>query len=175
MNARNQFLGMAAQNPKLVGVRPNGLSDVPEFKVNIDNEKASALGLSLSDINNTLSIAWGSAYVNDFIDRGRIKRVYMQADAPYRMDPEDLDKWFVRNNEGDMVAFSAFSTVEWNYGSPKLERFNGISSVNIQGSPAEGISTGEAMAEAERLVGQLPPGFGLEWSGMSYEEQAAGQ
>ena len=174
MNARNQFLGMAAQNPKLVGVRPNGLSDVPEFKVNIDNEKASALGLSLSDINNTLSIAWGSAYVNDFIDRGRIKRVYMQADAPYRMDPEDLDKWFVRNNEGDMVAFSAFSTVEWNYGSPKLERFNGISSVNIQGSPAEGISTGEAMAEAERLVGQLPPGFGLEWSGMSYEEQAAG-
>ena len=174
MNARNQFLGMAAQNPKLVGVRPNGLSDVPEFKVHIDNEKASALGLSLSDINNTLSIAWGSAYVNDFIDRGRIKRVYMQADAPYRMDPEDLDKWFVRNNEGDMVAFSAFSTVEWNYGSPKLERFNGISSVNIQGSPAEGISTGEAMAEAERLVSQLPAGFGLEWSGMSYEEQAAG-
>lgn len=174
MNARNQFLGMAAQNPKLVGVRPNGLSDVPEFKVNIDNEKASALGLSLSDINNTLSIAWGSAYVNDFIDRGRIKRVYMQADATYRMDPEDLDKWFVRNNEGDMVAFSAFSTVEWSYGSPKLERFNGISSVNIQGSPAEGISTGEAMAEAERLVNQLPAGFGLEWSGMSYEEQAAG-
>jgi multidrug efflux pump len=174
MQARNQFLGMAAQNPKLAGVRPNGLSDVPEFKVNIDNEKASALGLSLSDINNTLSIAWGSAYVNDFIDKGRIKRVYMQADAPYRMDPEDLDKWFVRNNEGDMVAFSAFSTVEWNYGSPKLERFNGISSVNIQGSPAEGISTGEAMAEAERLVSQLPAGFGLEWSGMSYEEQAAG-
>ena len=174
MNARNQFLGMAAQNPKLVGVRPNGLSDVPEFKVHIDNEKASALGLSLSDINNTLSIAWGSAYVNDFIDRGRIKRVYMQADAPYRMDPEDLDKWFVRNDEGDMVAFSAFSTVEWDYGSPKLERFNGISSVNIQGSPAEGVSTGEAMAEAERIVSQLPAGFGLEWSGMSYEEQAAG-
>ncbi|GGF59648.1 efflux RND transporter permease subunit [Alteromonas lipolytica] len=174
MNARNQFLGMAAQNPKLVGVRPNGLSDVPEFKINIDNEKASALGLALSDINNTLSIAWGSAYVNDFIDQGRIKRVYMQADAPYRMDPEDLDKWFVRNSDGDMVAFSAFSTVEWNYGSPKLERFNGISSVNIQGSPAAGISTGEAMAEAERLVAQLPPGFGLEWSGMSYEEQAAG-
>ena len=174
MNARNQFLGMAAQNPKLVGVRPNGLSDVPEFKVHIDNEKASALGLSLSDINNTLSIAWGSAYVNDFIDRGRIKRVYMQADAPYRMDPEDLDKWFVRNDEGDMVAFSAFSTVEWDYGSPKLVRFNGISSVNIQGSPAEGVSTGEAMAEAERIVSQLPAGFGLEWSGMSYEEQAAG-
>lgn len=174
MQARNQFLGMAAQNPKLVGVRPNGLSDVPEFKINIDNEKASALGLSLSEINSSLSIAWGSAYVNDFIDKGRIKRVYMQADAPYRMDPKDLDKWFVRNSDGDMVAFSAFSTVEWSYGSPKLERFNGISSVNIQGSPAPGISTGEAMAEAERLVSQLPAGFGLEWSGLSYEEKAAG-
>ncbi|NVK54388.1 MAG: efflux RND transporter permease subunit [Alteromonadaceae bacterium] len=174
MQARNQFLGMAAQNPLMVGVRPNGLSDVPEFKVNIDSEKASALGLSLSDINNTLSIAWGSSYVNDFLDKGRIKRVYMQADAPYRMNPEDLDKWFVRNNNGDMVAFSAFSSVEWSYGSPKLERFNGISSVNIQGSPAPGVSTGEAMAEAKRLVGQLPPGFGLEWAGLSYEEDAAG-
>ncbi|MDC8829584.1 efflux RND transporter permease subunit [Alteromonas gilva] len=174
MQARNQFLGMAAQSPLLVGVRPNGLSDVPEFQINIDNEKASALGLSLSDINNTLSIAWGSSYVNDFLDRGRIKRVYMQADAPYRMNPEDLDKWFVRNNNGDMVAFSAFSTVEWGYGSPKLERFNGISSVNIQGSPAPGVSSGEAMDEAQRLVNQLPPGFGLEWSGLSFEEQAAG-
>ena len=174
MNARNQFLGMAAQNPKLTGVRPNGLSDVPEFKINIDSEKASALGVSLSDINNTLSIAWGSAYVNDFIDNGRIKRVYMQADAPYRMDPEDLEKWFVRNGDGDMVAFSAFSSVEWNYGSPKLERFNGVSSVNIQGSPSPGISSGEAMAEAQKLVKQLPPGFALEWSGLSYEEQEAG-
>ncbi len=174
MNARNQFLGMAAQNPKLTGVRPNGLSDVPEFKINIDSEKASALGVSLSDINNTLSIAWGSAYVNDFIDNGRIKRVYMQADAPYRMDPEDLEKWFVRNGDGDMVAFNAFSSVEWNYGSPKLERFNGVSSVNIQGSPSPGISSGEAMAEAQKLVKQLPPGFALEWSGLSYEEQEAG-
>ncbi|MEQ5806235.1 efflux RND transporter permease subunit [Alteromonas sp. NFXS44] len=174
MNARNQFLGMAAQNPKLVGVRPNGLSDVPQFKINIDSEKASALGLSLSDINSTLSIAWGSTYVNDFIDAGRIKRVYMQADAAYRMDPEDLEKWFVRNSDGDMVAFSAFSTVEWNYGSPKLERFNGVSAVNIQGSPAPGVSSGEAMAVAQELVKQLPPGFGLEWSGLSYEEQAAG-
>ncbi len=174
MNARNQLLGMAAQNPKLTGVRPNGLSDVPEFKINIDSEKASALGVSLDDINSTLSIAWGSAYVNDFIDRGRIKRVYLQADANYRMDPEDLEKWFVRNNDGDMVAFSAFSSMEWNYGSPKLERFNGISSVNIKGSPAPGVSSGEAMAEAQKLVKQLPPGFALEWSGLSYEEQEAG-
>lgn len=174
MDARNQFLGMAAQNPKLVGVRPNGLSDVPQFKINIDSEKASALGLSLGDINNTLSIAWGSSYVNDFIDSGRIKRVYMQADSAYRMAPEDLDKWFVRNDNGDMVAFSAFSSVEWNYGSPKLERFNGVSSVNIQGSPAPGVSSGEAMDEALKLVAQLPPGFGVEWSGLSYEEREAG-
>lgn len=174
MNARNQLLGMAAQNPKLAGVRPNGLSDVPQFKINIDSEKASALGLNLSEINSALQIAWGSSYVNDFIDKGRIKRVYMQADAPHRMTPDDLDKWFVRNNDGEMVAFSTFATTEWVYGSPKLERFNGVSSVNIQGSPAEGISSGEAMAEMQKLVSQLPPGFAIEWSGLSFEEQQAG-
>lgn len=174
MNARNQLLGMAAQNPKLAGVRPNGLSDVPQFKVNIDSEKASALGLNLSEINSALQIAWGSSYVNDFIDKGRIKRVYMQADAKYRMSPDDLDKWFVRNADGDMVAFSTFASTEWVYGSPKLERFNGISSVNIQGSPAEGISSGEAMEEMEKLVAQLPDGYAIEWSGLSFEEQQAG-
>ena len=174
MNARNQLLGMAAQNPKLTGVRPNGLSDVPQFKVDIDSEKASALGISLDQINATLQIAWGSSYVNDFIDNGRIKRVYMQADAPHRMSPEDLDKWFVRNNDGEMVAFSAFATTKWTYGSPKLERFNGLSSVNIQGSPAEGVSSGEAMAEMEKMVAQLPAGFGVEWAGLSFEEQQAG-
>jgi multidrug efflux pump len=174
MNARNQLLGMAAQNPKLAGVRPNGLSDVPQFKVNIDSEKASALGLNLSEINSALQIAWGSSYVNDFIDKGRIKRVYMQADAKYRMSPDDLDKWFVRNADGDMVAFSTFASTQWVYGSPKLERFNGISSVNIQGSPAEGISSGEAMAEMEKLVAQLPDGYAIEWSGLSFEEQQAG-
>ncbi|MGQ8367065.1 efflux RND transporter permease subunit [Glaciecola sp. 1036] len=174
MNARNQLLGMAAQNPKLAGVRPNGLSDVPQFKVNIDSEKASALGVSLSEINASLQIAWGSSYVNDFIDRGRIKRVYLQADAAHRMTPDDLDKWYVRNNQGEMVAFSAFSTTEWTYGSPRLERFNGLPSVNIQGSPAPGISSGEAMDEMVKLVGQLPPGFGIEWSGLSYEEKQAG-
>lgn len=174
MSARNQLLGMAAQNPKLVGVRPNGLSDVPQFKINIDNEKASALGVSLSDINSTLRIAWGSSYVNDFINDGRIKRVYLQADAPHRMVPGDLDKWYVRNANGDMVAFSAFSSMEWTYGSPKLERFNGVSSVNIQGSAAPGVSSGEAMAEMQKLVAQLPGEFDLEWAGLSYEEQAAG-
>ncbi len=174
MNARNQLLGMAAQNPKLAGVRPNGLSDVPQFKVNIDSEKASALGLNLSEINSALQIAWGSSYVNDFIDKGRIKRVYMQADAQYRMSPDDLDKWFVRNADGDMVAFSTFASTQWVYGSPKLERFNGISSVNIQGSPAEGISSGEAMEEMEKLVAQLPDGYAIEWSGLSFEEQQAG-
>jgi len=174
MNARNQLLGMAAQNPKLAGVRPNGLSDVPQFKVNIDSEKASALGLNLSEINSALQIAWGSSYVNDFIDKGRIKRVYMQADAKYRMSPDDLDKWFVRNADGDMVAFSTFASTQWVYGSPKLERFNGISSVNIQGSPAQGISSGEAMEEMEKLVAQLPDGYAIEWSGLSFEEQQAG-
>jgi len=174
MNARNQLLGMAAQNPKLAGVRPNGLSDVPQFKINIDSEKASALGLNLSEINSALQIAWGSSYVNDFVDRGRIKRVYMQADAPYRMSPTDLDKWFVRNAAGDMVAFSTFASTQWIYGSPKLERFNGVSSVNIQGSPAEGVSSGEAMEEMEKLVAQLPAGFAIEWSGLSFEEQQAG-
>ncbi|WP_218395837.1 efflux RND transporter permease subunit [Alteromonas lipotrueae] len=174
MNARNQLLGMAAQNPKLAGVRPNGLSDVPQFKVNIDSEKASALGLNLSEINSALQIAWGSSYVNDFIDKGRIKRVYMQADAKYRMSPDDLDKWFVRNADGDMVAFSTFASTQWVYGSPKLERFNGISSVNIQGSPAEGVSSGEAMEEMEKLVAQLPAGYAIEWAGLSFEEQQAG-
>lgn len=174
MNARNQILGAAAQNPVLTGVRPNGLSDVPQFKIDIDSEKASALGLSLSEINRTLQIAWGSSYVNDFLDRGRIKRVYLQADAPYRMMPGDLDSWYVRNTSGEMVPFSAFSSAEWTYGSPKLERFNGNSSVNIQGSPAEGISTGVAMEEIQKIVDTLPEGLGLEWSGISYEERQAG-
>lgn len=174
MQARNQLLGMAGQNPKLTGVRPNGLDDVPQYKIDIDSEKASALGLSLSDINRTLQIAWGSSYVNDFVDEGRIKRVYLQADAPHRMMPEDLNNWYVRNNMGEMVPFDTFSTANWTYGSPKLERFSGNSSVNIQGTPAEGISTGDAMIEIEKIVDQLPEGIGLEWYGISYEERAAG-
>ncbi len=174
MNARNRLLGAAAQNPKLTGVRPNGLNDVPQYKINIDSEKASALGLSLSDINRTLQIAWGSSYVNDFLDKGRIKRVYLQANAPYRMMPEDLYNWYVRNDQGEMVPFNTFSTAEWTYGSPKLERFDGNSSVNIQGSPAPGVSTGDAMKEIEKIVSTLPEGIGLEWYGLSYEERQTG-
>ncbi|MCH2546499.1 MAG: efflux RND transporter permease subunit, partial [Alphaproteobacteria bacterium] len=172
--ARNQLLGMAAQNPKLAGVRPNGLDDVPQYRIDVDHEKASALGLSISDINQTLQTAWGSAYINDFVDKGRIKKVYMQADAPYRMMPEDVDSWYVRNASGDMVPFSTFSTARWEFGSPKLERFNGIASVNIQGGPAEGISSGVAMDEMAAMVEKLPGDFGIEWSGLSYEERLSG-
>lgn len=174
MGARNQLLGMAAQNPNLMGVRPNGLDDVPQYKIDIDHEKASAMGVAIADINQTLQTAWGSTYVNDFLDEGRIKKVYMQADAPYRMNPNDIHEWYVRNNQGEMVPFSAFATAHWTYGSPKLERFNGFSSVNIQGSPAEGVSSGVAMEEMAKLVEQLPDGIGLEWSGLSYEERLSG-
>lgn len=174
VNARNQLLGMAAQNPKLAGVRPNGLSDVPQYKIHIDNEKASALGLSIADINATLQTAWGSSYINDFLHESRIKKVFMQGDAPYRMNPENVDDWYVRNAAGEMVPFSTFSTGQWTYGSPKLERYNGIASQNIQGAPAEGVSSGEAMAIIEDMVAQLPAGIGLEWSGLSYEERMSG-
>ena len=174
MQARNQLLGMAAQNPKLVGVRPNGLEDTPQFKLDIDREKASALGLSLSDINTTLSVAWGSSYVNDFIDQGRVKKVYLQADAPYRMQPSDIDRWYVRNSSNQMVPFSAFTTAQWIFGSPKLERYNGSSSLNIQGSAAPSISSGEAMAEMEAMMRKLPQGIGYEWTGLSYEERLSG-
>lgn len=174
MQARNQLLGLAAQNSKLYGVRPNGLDDVPQYKLDIDNEKASALGLSLGDIQQTLQTAWGSSYVNDFLDNGRIKKVYLQADAPYRMLPGDIDEWYVKNDHGDMVPFSVFSSGHWTYGSPKLERYNGVSSVNILGAPAPGVSSGEAMQEIENLVAQLPAGLGVEWTGLSYEERLSG-
>lgn len=174
MKARNQMLGMAAKNPKLVGVRPNGLSDEPQYQINIDHEKASTMGLSISDINQTLQTAWGSSYVNDFLDDGRIKKVFLQADAPYRMNPVDVDHWYVRNKDGKMVPFGSFTSAEWSYGSPKLERFNGTSSVNIQGAAAPGVSSGEAMAEMEAMVKKLPAGFDFGWSGISYEEKATG-
>ncbi|NTV03256.1 MAG: efflux RND transporter permease subunit [Chlorobiaceae bacterium] len=175
MAARNQLLGMAAKNPSLSGVRPNGLEDVPQFKIDIDHEKASAFGVSIADINTTLQTAWGSSYVNDFVHEGRIKKVFMQGDAPYRMNPSDVDIWHVRNSNGDMVPFSSFSSGRWSFGSPKLERFNGISSVNIQGTPAPGVSSGDAMTIMANLAGKLPEGFGIEWTGLSYEERAAGQ
>ncbi|WP_370553027.1 efflux RND transporter permease subunit [Edwardsiella tarda] len=173
--ARNQLLGMAAQHPDLlVGVRPNGLEDTPQFKLDIDQEKAQSLGVSLSNINQTISAAMGGAYVNDFIDRGRVKRVYVQADAPYRMLPSDIDNWYVRSSNGQMVPFSAFSTSRWEYGSPRLERYNGLPSMEILGEAAPGKSTGEAMAMMESLVAKLPAGIGYDWTGMSYQERLSG-
>ncbi|ADQ85751.1 efflux RND transporter permease subunit [Methylovorus sp. MP688] len=174
MQARNQMLGMASANPALVGVRPNGQEDAPEYKLDIDRAKANALGISLADINSLLSTAWGSSYVNDFIDRGRIKRVYLQGDASSRMDLKDFDKWFVKNANGEMVPFSSFATAHWAYGSPRLERYNGLSSTEIMGSPAPGHSTGEAMAIMESLAAKLPPGIGYEWTGLSYQERMTG-
>ena len=174
MEARNMLLGMAMQNEKLVAVRPNGQDDSPQFNLDIDDQRAGALGISLASINEVLATAWGSSYVNDFIENGRVKKVYIQADAAYRMLPEDINKWHVRNNKGEMVPFSAFSTAHWQYGSPRLERYNGLPSIEIMGQAAPGISTGEAMAEMEEMAKQLPEGIGYEWTGLSYEEKKAG-
>jgi multidrug efflux pump len=172
--ARNQVLGMAAQDPALAGVRPNGQDDTPQLKIDIDQAKAGAMGLTTADINAALSAAWGGSYVNDFIDRGRVKKVYVQADAPYRMRPEDLNSWYVRTSTGTMAPFSSFATTRWIYGSPRLERYNGLSSVNIQGSPAPGKSSGQAMAAMEKIAAQLPPGIGFEWTGLSAQERESG-
>ncbi|MCH2089383.1 MAG: efflux RND transporter permease subunit [Pseudoalteromonas sp.] len=174
LEARNMFLGMAAQNPVLSGVRPNGQEDKPELELDIDLAKAEALGLTQADINNTLSTAWGSSYVNDFIDRGRVKKVYLQGTPESRMVPEDLDEWYVRNANGDMVPFTAFAHSYWTYGSPRLERYNGFSAMEIQGAAAPGYSTGQAMAEVEKMVKKLPPGVSFEWTGISYEERLSG-
>ncbi|KIK86264.1 efflux RND transporter permease subunit EmhB [Pseudomonas sp. AO-1] len=174
MEARNQFLGMAAQSKVLYQVRPNGLNDEPQYHLEIDDAKARALGVSISDINSTLSISFGSSYVNDFIDRGRVKKVYVQGQAGARMSPEDLKKWYVRNSAGTMVPFSAFAKGEWIYGSPKLARYNGVEAMEILGSPAPGYSTGEAMAEVEAIAKKLPAGVGISWTGLSYEERLSG-
>ncbi|VFQ43287.1 efflux RND transporter permease subunit [Desulfoluna butyratoxydans] len=174
MEARDQMLSQARQNPKLVGVRPNGLDDVPMYKIELDMEKARALGLSIGEINASLQTAWGSAYVNDFMDNGRVKKVYVQGQAEDRMQPSDIDKWYVKNSQGKMVPFTSFSTGYWTYGSPRLERFNGYSSINIQGANAPGVSTGEAMAEMEKLAEELPDGIGYAWSTTSYEEKLSG-
>ncbi|WP_024600518.1 efflux RND transporter permease subunit [Pseudoalteromonas sp. TAE56] len=171
--ARNQLLGLASQSPILASVRPNGQEDMPELQLDTDLAKAEALGVSQGDINSTLATAWGSSYVNDFIDRGRVKKVYMQGDAQSRMVPEDLNKWYVRNDSGDMVPFSAFASAYWTYGSPRLERYNGFSAMEIQGSAAPGYSTGQAMDEMERLVKQLPNGISSEWTGISFQERSS--
>ncbi|HIF9502890.1 TPA: efflux RND transporter permease subunit [Photobacterium damselae] len=172
--ARNQLLGMANQNPALQKVRPNGLEDNSQFFIDLDYEKAKALGIDINDINKTLSIAWGSSYVNDFIDRGRIKKVYVQADAPYRMSPKDISDWYVRNDKGEMVPFSAFSQSHWGFGSPRLARYNGNSAFEILGEAAPGYSTGEAMAAIEQIASKLPEGITVSWTGMSYQERLAG-
>ncbi|WP_250499042.1 efflux RND transporter permease subunit [Caballeronia sp. GAWG1-5s-s] len=175
MAARNQLLGMAAKDPTLAQVRPNGLNDTPQFKVNIDREKALALGVTAAAIDQTFSIAWASQYVNNFLDTdSRIKKVYLQADAPFRMTPENMNDWYVRNGSGGMVPFSAFATGDWTYGSPKLERYNGISSVEIQGAAGPGKSTGQAMQAMEAIAAKLPAGIGYEWTGLSYQEIQSG-
>ncbi|ESQ91283.1 multidrug transporter [Asticcacaulis sp. AC460] len=174
LNARNQVLGMASQNPALAGVRPNGMEDTPQLKLEIDQAAAGAMGLSLGDINATLSSAMGGAYVNDFIDRNRVKKVYVQADAPFRMRPEDLDRWYVRNDQGNMVPFSAFATSHWEFGSPRLERYNGAPSMNVQGAAAPGKSSGQAMAEMEKIIATLPAGISYEWTGLSLQEKQSG-
>ena len=174
MGAQGQLLQMAAQSSVLTSVRPNGLADNPRYQVDIDHEKAQALGVSLAEINQLLSVTWGSQYVNDFLHEGRVKRVYLQGDAPFRMLPEDFDEWYLRASDGDMTPLSELTSGHWSYGSPRLERFNGVPSRQIQGEPAPGYSTGEAMAEIERLISQLPDGVAGAWSGMSYQERQAG-
>ena len=174
MAARNMLLGMAAQNPLLASVRPNGMDDTQQYRLAVDKRKAGAFGLSLSSVNSTLSTAWGGSYVNDFLDQGRTKKVYVQGDAPFRMQPKDVNRWYVKNTDGDMVPFSAFTDASWTFASPRLERYNGVSSVEIQGSPRPGVSSGVAMSEMEKLIAKLPTGIGYSWTGLSYQERMAG-
>ncbi|MEW6138778.1 MAG: efflux RND transporter permease subunit [Thermodesulfobacteriota bacterium] len=174
MEARNQLLGMAMQDSRLTRVRPNGLEDVPEYRVDVDWQKAGVLGIPITAIHSTISAAFGSSYVNDFIHSGRVKRVYVQADAPYRMLPNDLEKLYVRNNAGKMAPFSSFASGHWTAGSPKLERYNAFPSINIWGEPAPGRSSGEAMAAMEEMASKLSRSFGFDWTGISYQERMAG-
>ncbi len=171
MDAQNQLLAIVAKDPRVVKVRPNSREDVPQYRIDVDWEKAGALGVPIASIHATLSAAFGSAYVNDFAQGGRVKRVYVQADAPYRMLPKDLEKIYVRNTQGKMVPFSSFASGRWTSGSPQRNRFNGFPSINIWGEPAPGRSTGEAMQAMEEAVAQLPPGFGFDWTGLSYQER----
>jgi HAE1 family hydrophobic/amphiphilic exporter-1/multidrug efflux pump len=174
IEARNQLLELAAKDPRLAQVRPNGIEDNPQLKLNVDQAAAAVLGLSQADINTTVAVAFGGSYINDFVDRGRVKRVYVQADAPYRTTPEALGNFFVRGSAGTMTPFSSFATTDWTYGPSRLERYNGVSSVQIAGSPAPGLSTGTAMTAMEEAAAKLPPGIGFEWTGISFEEQLSG-
>ncbi|WP_154058916.1 efflux RND transporter permease subunit, partial [Pseudescherichia vulneris] len=174
-SARNVLLAEVQKHPdQVVRVRPNGLEDTPQFKLEVDIEKAQALGIDLSDINQTISTALGGTYVNDFIDHGRVKKVYVQADAQYRMLPTDVNNLYVRSSNGEMTPFSAFTTSHWVYGSPRLERYNGLPSMEILGEAAPGKSTGDAMQLMEKLASGLPSGIGYDWTGMSYQERLSG-
>jgi len=173
MNARNQLLGAAAKDQRLANVRPNGMEDVPEFRIDVDWEKTGAMGIPLSSLHNTIAAAFGGAYVNNFIQAGRVKKVYVQADAPYRMLPQDLEKLYIRNTAGQMTPFASFATTRWATGSPRLERFNGFPSLNIWGEPAPGKSSGDAMAAMEEITTKLPQGTGFDWAGLSYQERMA--
>jgi multidrug efflux pump len=172
--ARNQLLGMLSQDKRLNGVRPNGSEDSPQYRLDIDAARASALDVSLDDVNTTLAMAWGGRYIDDFIDRGKVKRVYVQADAPFRMNPEDFNLWYVRSTTGKMVPLPAFTTSHWEFGPPELQRFNGVAAFNINGSAAPGVSSGTAMKIVEDAAKKLPPGYHVDWTGQSYEERAAG-
>jgi HAE1 family hydrophobic/amphiphilic exporter-1/multidrug efflux pump len=175
MAARNQLLGALGREPGLVAVRPNGMDDTPEYRLDIDEHRLASLGLAAGDVNDTLAIAWGGRYVNDFMDNGRVKKVMLQGDAPSRMMPSDLERWQVRNSAGTMVPFSAFASAEWARSSPRLERYNGVPSVEILGMAMPGaMSSGDAMALVERHAAELPAGIGYEWTGLSLQEREAG-
>ncbi|WP_375309177.1 efflux RND transporter permease subunit [Bradyrhizobium sp. A5] len=174
IQARNQLLGQLAADKRVAQTRPNGQDDTPQFNLDVDQAKATALGVSLSDLNTTLSAAWGGAYVNDFIDRGRVKQVYVQSDAPFRMDTSDIGRWYVRNASGSMVPFSALATNRWSFGSPRLERYNGVAAVELQGQAGQGISSGVAMQAVEEQMAKLPKGYGHEWTGLSFQERLTG-
>jgi multidrug efflux pump len=174
MAARNQFLELASKEKLLTNVRPNGEEDAPQFRLELDAERAASFGLSMSDVNDTLAVAWGGRYIDDFIDRGRVKHVIVQADAPFRMVPEDFKRWYVRNAQGNMVSVGSFANSHWEYASPRLQRYNGVAAVDINGEAAPGVSSGQAMKAVETLVSELPHGFSAEFTGQSYQERAAG-
>ena len=174
LQARNMMLGMAAQEPRLAQVRPLSLEDAPQLKVKVDQDKARALGLDIGVVNSTISTAWGGSYVNDFIDRGRVKRVFVQADEPYRLVPEDIGNFYVRGQNGTMAPFTAFATLDWAQAPVQLTRYNGQPAMQLQGVPGQGVSTGAAMAAMEEIHAKLPPGTALQWTGLSYEERLSG-
>jgi multidrug efflux pump len=174
MRARAQLLEVAGRDPRIALIRPNGLDDEPQYTLDIDWMKASALGLSISDVNDTIGAGWGSSYVNQFVDRNRVKRVFVQGDSESRMLPADFGRWYIRNGVGQMVPFSAFAAAHWSWGSPKLERYNGVSALEFQGAPSPGKSTGDAIAAMQAAVAKLPKGVGYEWTGLSFEEVRSG-